>query len=90
VIFAAAYLLWSLQRIIYEKLDKPENQGLKDLSGRELAILVPIVVMIFWIGVYPKPFLNRMEPSITQFIEQTRAAAPAAPAASRPMAERLP
>jgi NADH-quinone oxidoreductase subunit M len=76
VIFAAVYLLWSLQRIIYGKLDKPENQTLKDLSRRELAILVPIVVMILWIGVYPKPFLNRIEPSVTRFVEQTRAAAP--------------
>ena len=75
VIFAAAYLLWSLQRIIYDKLDKPENQHLKDLSRRELVILVPIVVMILWIGVYPKPFLNRIEPSVAQFVTQARAGA---------------
>jgi NADH-quinone oxidoreductase subunit M len=80
VIFAAVYLLWSLQRIIYGKLDKPENQTLKDLSRRELAILVPIVVMILWIGVYPRPFLNRIEPSVTRFVEQTRAAVPVGPA----------
>jgi NADH-quinone oxidoreductase subunit M len=88
VIFAAAYLLWSLQRIIYQKLDKPENQGLKDLSGRELAILVPVIVMILWIGVYPKPFLNRMEATVTQFVEQTRAVTPTAPGANRQMAGR--
>jgi NADH-quinone oxidoreductase subunit M len=78
VIFAAAYLLWSLQRIIYDKLDKPENQALRDLSRRELAILVPVVVMIFWIGVYPKPFLDRVGPSVAQFVAQARAAAPPA------------
>jgi NADH-quinone oxidoreductase subunit M len=76
VIFAAAYLLWSLQRIIYNKLDKPENEKLPDLSRRELAILVPIVVMIVWIGVYPKPFLDRIQPSVVQFVEHARTAAP--------------
>jgi len=70
VIFAAAYLLWALQRIIYQRLDKPENEGLPDLSRRELAILVPIIAAILWIGVYPKPILDRIEPSVEQFVTQ--------------------
>ena len=78
VIFAAAYLLWALQRIIYEKLDKPENAQLRDLSPREFAILTPIVVLILWIGLYPKPILTRIEPSVRAFVEQVRQ--PAAPA----------
>jgi NADH-quinone oxidoreductase subunit M len=70
VIFAAAYLLWALQRVIYQKIVHPENEGLSDLSRRELAILVPIVVMILWIGVYPKPFLTRIERSVESFVSQ--------------------
>jgi len=70
VIFAAAYLLWALQRIIYQRLDKPENEGLPDLTRREYAILVPIIVMILWIGVYPKPFLHRIEQSVEHFVMQ--------------------
>jgi len=72
VIFAAAYLLWALQRIIYQKLDKPENEGLPDLTGREYAILAPIIVMILWIGLYPKPFLRRIERSVESFVTQVQ------------------
>jgi NADH-quinone oxidoreductase subunit M len=71
VIFAAAYLLWALQRIIYQRLDQPENEGLKDLTPREYAIVVPLIVMILWIGIYPKPFLHRIEASVEFFVERS-------------------
>jgi NADH-quinone oxidoreductase subunit M len=71
VIFAAAYLLWALQRIIYQRLDKPENEKLQDLTPREYAIVVPLIVMILWIGLYPKPFLHRVEASVEYFVEQS-------------------
>src|SRR5216117_219075 len=74
VIVAAMYLLPALQRVIYNPLDKPENAHLADLSPRELAVLLPLVACIVWIGVYPKPFLQRMEPSAQQFIETIRGA----------------
>src|SRR5687767_10161723 len=53
VIFAAAYLLWAIQRILFNKLDKPENAHLTDLNGRELALMAPLVAAILWLGVYP-------------------------------------
>jgi len=68
VIFAAAYLLWALQRIIYNKLDKPENENLPDLSKRELLVLAPLLACILWIGLYPKPFLERIEASAEELI----------------------
>jgi NADH-quinone oxidoreductase subunit M len=68
VIIAAAYLLWAVQRIIYNPLDKPENEKLLDLTPRELAVLLPLLACILWIGVYPKPFLDRMEPAAQRFI----------------------
>src|SRR5213080_628457 len=74
VIVAAMYLLPTLQRVIYNPLDKPENQGLADLSPRELAVLLPLVACIVWIGVYPTPFFRRMEPSAQRFIESVRPA----------------
>ena len=77
VIVAAMYLLRALQRIIYNKLDKPENEGLPDLSPRELAVLIPLIVCIFWIGLYPRPFLRRMEASSRALVEQVRGAPPA-------------
>ncbi len=72
VIIAAAYLLWALQRVLFNPLDKHENEKLTDLTPRELAVLIPLLACIVWIGVYPKPFLTRMEPTARQFIEQVR------------------
>jgi NADH-quinone oxidoreductase subunit M len=72
VIIAAAYLLWALQRVLFNPLDKHENEKLTDLTPRELAVLIPLLVCIVWIGVYPKPFLTRMEPAARQLIEQVR------------------
>src|SRR3989454_489617 len=83
VIVAAMYLLPALQRVIYNPLDKPENQGLADLSPRELAVLLPLVACIVWIGVYPTPFLRRMEPSAQRFIESVRSAPGATAAVAR-------
>src|SRR2546430_4315953 len=76
------YLLPALQRVIYNPLDKPENAGLTDLSARELAVLLPLVACIVWLGVYPAPLLRRMEPSAQRFIETVRPAAGAAAAAA--------
>jgi NADH-quinone oxidoreductase subunit M len=84
VIFAAYYMLPMVQRIVFNDLDKPENRNLPDLSRRELAVLAPLVALMIWMGVYPKPFLERMEVSVTELIErvETRrvAAAPPPPA----------
>jgi NADH-quinone oxidoreductase subunit M len=73
VIVAAIYLLPALQRLIYNPLDKPANETLADLSPRELAVLLPLVACIVWIGVYPKPFLKRMEPAAQHFVASVRA-----------------
>jgi len=69
VIFAAAYLLWALQRMIFNPLDNPENEGLTDLTGRELAVLLPLVVGIVWLGLFPGPVLRRMEPATRRYVE---------------------
>jgi NADH-quinone oxidoreductase subunit M len=68
VIISAAYLLWAIQRIIFNPLDKPENEGMKDLNRRELAIMIPLVACIVWLGVYPAPVLRRMEGAATKFV----------------------
>jgi NADH-quinone oxidoreductase subunit M len=73
VIVAAAYLLWALQRVIYNPLDKKENEKLLDLTPRELAVLLPLLACIVWLGVYPKPFLERMEPAAQRFITTVKA-----------------
>jgi len=68
VIISAAYLLWAIQRILFNSLDKPENEHIPDLNGRELALMVPIVAAIIWLGVYPAPVLRRMQPAAERFV----------------------
>jgi glutaredoxin len=70
VIFAACYMLWMYQRVFFGKVTNPANEKLIDLNLREKFVLVPLVVMIFWIGLYPKPFFTLMEPAVKQLIEQ--------------------
>jgi len=77
VILSACYMLWMYQRVMYGKVTKPENEKLKDINWRERIILIPLVLLIFWIGVYPKPFFDRIEPAVRQVLIQVggRAAA---------------
>jgi len=59
VIFAAVYLLWMYQRVVFGNVTNPANQGLKDLSVREIAVLVPVLLFIVWIGIFPGTFLKQ-------------------------------
>ncbi len=68
VIFGAAYMLWAFQRMMFGPLQNEANKGLKDLSPRELAYLLPLVAFAFWMGLYPKPFLDRINPSVDAFV----------------------
>ena len=69
VVLAAVYMLHAVLKMFWGPLDKPENRGLPDLTRREAISLAPLVVLIFWIGLYPGMFLSRMEPSVNAFIE---------------------
>jgi NADH-quinone oxidoreductase subunit M len=73
VIISAAYLLWAIQRILFNPLDKRENEHIPDLNRRELAIMVPLVAAIVWLGVYPAPVLRRMEGAATKFVNMVDA-----------------
>jgi NADH-quinone oxidoreductase subunit M len=89
VVLGAAYLLWLYQRVFWGKVTHEENQHLVDLNARELATLVPLVALCFWIGVYPKPFLDFLHKpaqSLAELIQpdkfQPRLVHAAAPAAA--------
>ena len=73
VIFAAYYMLPMVQRIWFNSLDKEANQKLPDLSGRELAVLVPLVAFMLFMGVYPKPFLEKSEVTVVELLENVEA-----------------
>jgi NADH-quinone oxidoreductase subunit M len=69
VIFAAAYLLLAVQRLLFNKLDKTENAHLPDLSRRELWVVLPLVAGMVWLGLYPKPVLDRMDTAARRYVE---------------------
>jgi len=68
VILGAAYMLWLFQRIILGPVDKPENKILQDLNAREIIYMVPLLLLMFWIGLYPKPFIEIMTPAANNTI----------------------
>jgi NADH-quinone oxidoreductase subunit M len=68
MVWSAVYMLWMFQRVMFGPLDKDENRRLADLNGREVALMLPIVLFVVWIGVYPNTFLSRMAPAVDAFI----------------------
>ena len=57
---AAVYLLWMFRRVMFGKLDKEENQKLVDLNGREILVLTPLVILMFWLGFNSGPWLEEI------------------------------
>lgn len=64
VIWAAVYMLWMLQRVLFGRVTKPENEGLSDLNAREVALILPLMLLMVFMGVYPKVFLDRSKASV--------------------------
>jgi NADH-quinone oxidoreductase subunit M len=74
VILAAIYMLWLVRRVFYGQVVHEENRHIKDLGAREVAIMVPLVVLYIFIGLYPRPLLSRMEPSVSHLLVQMQRA----------------
>lgn len=75
VILAAVYILLMFQKMFLGPVTKDENRNLADLNWREIGILVPLVILIFWIGLYPKPFFTLMGPAVDQLVAAIQSAA---------------
>ncbi|MFL7892117.1 MAG: NADH-quinone oxidoreductase subunit M [Anaerolineales bacterium] len=75
VILAAVYLLYMFQKLFLGPVDKEENRVLLDLNFREIVTIVPLLILIFWIGLYPSPFFNLMQASVTKLVETMQVAA---------------
>jgi NADH-quinone oxidoreductase subunit M len=70
VIFAAVYLLWMYQRVVFGEVTNPKLNGIADMNLREMIVLTPIFIFIVWIGIYPSTFLDISETSAKKVIEQ--------------------
>ena len=77
IIFAAVYLLWMYQRVCFGEVTHEANRHLTDLSPREWAVLLPVLLFIVWIGVYPTTFTTMTEPSVQALITQVQTKAQA-------------
>jgi NADH-quinone oxidoreductase subunit M len=86
VILAAAYVLWMVQRVLYGEVTNPANASLKDLSLREAAVLVPLVVLALVMGVASPLFTRRIEPSVAAVVTQVRRQAHPTPPGAPPPA----
>jgi len=72
VILAAAYLLWMYQRVMHGPVKNEKILSFKDMNGREIAYFVPIIIMMFWMGVYPQSFLRKMDTSVNHLLKRVR------------------
>jgi len=80
VIWAAVYMLWMFQRVMFGKITNPKNEKLTDVNAREIAYFAPLIALVFILGIFPTPVLQKIEPSVINLVNHvhTRAHAPAA------------
>src|SRR5262249_21203027 len=74
IVLGAAYLLWLYQRTMLGPVTHEANKALPDLKLREYAVLVPLVALAFWIGIYPKPFFAFLEKPVQRIVQQVNPA----------------
>jgi len=72
IVLGAAYLLWLFQRTMLGPINNPKNENLKDLNLREIAVMVPLVVWCFWIGLYPKPYFEILDKPVAKIVERVQ------------------
>jgi NADH-quinone oxidoreductase subunit M len=72
IILNAGYMLWLYQRMFFGTIDNPKNERLPDLTGREWAYMIPLVVLSLWIGVYPKTFIDYIQRPVAAVVKHVR------------------
>ena len=73
IVLGAAYMLWLYQRVMFGKLENPLNKALPDLNLRELATFVPLIILAFWIGIYPSFFTKYLDEPVQSIVKRVRA-----------------
>ncbi len=72
IVLGAAYMLWLYQRVMFGKLENPLNKALPDLNFRELATFVPLIILAFWIGIYPSFFTKYLDEPVNSIVARVR------------------
>ncbi len=83
IILNAGYMLWLYQRMFFGNIENAKNETLKDMSGREWAYMLPLVILSLWIGVYPKPFIDFIQQPVNAVVRHVRPDYPI-PSGTRP------
>src|SRR6202158_3153363 len=74
VILEALYMLWTYERVMFGPITKAVNETIRDLTAREIAVMVPIIALMLFMGLYPRPLISRIEPSVTAMLARTNVA----------------
>ena len=74
VILGAAYMLYLYRRVIFGKLDKEHLKQILDLERREIAIFTPLVILVFWMGIWPDPFLSVFDVTVSNLLQNYQSA----------------
>ena len=74
IVLGAAYMLWLYQRTMFGTVDNPKNENLPDLNLREWATFIPLLILAVWIGLYPKPFIDRLDSSVVRVMLRVNSA----------------
>jgi NADH-quinone oxidoreductase subunit M len=70
IVLGAAYLLWLYQRVFWGPLDNPENAKIPDVNRRELGMMLALIALMIWLGIYPKPFLDVLEKPVDYVVQK--------------------
>jgi NADH-quinone oxidoreductase subunit M len=73
-VLGALYMMWAYERVMWGPITKKVNQTITDLTKREIAVMAPLITLILLMGLYPRPLLSRIEPSLTLLLNRVGAA----------------
>jgi NADH-quinone oxidoreductase subunit M len=86
IILGALYMLYAYERVMFGPITKAVNETLADLNWREIGVLIPLIALMLFMGLYPRPLLTRMEPSVNAMLNRVKSAQARLETAPRPAA----
>jgi NADH:ubiquinone oxidoreductase subunit 4 (subunit M) len=72
IVLGALYLLWTYERVMFGPITHAVNSTIRDLTGREIAVMAPLLVLMLFMGLYPAPLISRIEPSVEKMLGPVR------------------